>query len=171
MQKAKLKNYLETTTNCAVIIVAVVVLSLFVRDWFNVRTNPTTEPGIHRGQKLDNPPVTLKSVRTLLIAMATTCHYCSESVGFYNRLAKMNENLKNGSDIVAIFPNSADDVNRYATEHELKVPVVPSVNFAALHLSATPTIILLDNKGGVQDFWIGKLSENTEAEVIKAAGL
>lgn len=45
---------------------------------------------------------------------------------------------------------------------------VARVNFKALNLVATPTVILVDNSGKVLDFWIGKPSKEVEQQILKA---
>jgi hypothetical protein len=82
MEDSKLNSYLEVVTNCAVVLVTIVVLSTFAHDYFNNNRKPQILAGLQRGQKLDHVPVMQEGNQTLIIAMSTTCHYCSESIPF-----------------------------------------------------------------------------------------
>jgi len=69
MEDSKLNSYLEVGTNCAVVLVAIVVLSTFAHDYFNNTRRPQILPGLQRGQKLDHLPVRQEGNQTLIIAM------------------------------------------------------------------------------------------------------
>jgi 2,3-bisphosphoglycerate-independent phosphoglycerate mutase len=71
--------------------------------------------------------------------------------------------------ILAVFPSGADDVKRYAETQQLRIPAVPGIDFSALKVALTPTIIVIDGTGTIKDFWVGKLSSDEEEQVIKVA--
>jgi thioredoxin-related protein len=173
MNVTKLKHHLEIATNMAVVLVAVVVLTMFAREFFKRLEKPEIQPGLQRGLKLDKLPegVTRHSNLTLIMVMSTTCHYCNESVSFYNQLAEMHSKANTSVALVAVFPNSTDQVKSYAEQQHLKLPTVAAMDFRSLNVTATPTLILIDSDGRVRDFWIGKLSKEEEHQVIEAAGL
>lgn len=171
MDDAKLKNYLEVTTNVAVVVVAIVVLSVFALTFFNHYQKTQVQAGLQRGQKLDRLPVATKNnaAQTLLVVMNTTCHYCSESIPFYNQLVETQHNTNNTTAIIAVFPNSENEVKEYVRQNQLNITTIAaSIDFKALHVAGTPTIILIDNSGKIRDFWVGKLSKDEEQQVIKA---
>jgi hypothetical protein len=45
---------------------------------------------------------------------------------------------------------------------------IAGADFGALNISGTPTAILIDDNGTVRDFWIGKLPQDQERQVIQA---
>jgi len=93
----KLKNYLEATTNVAVILVAIVVLSAFAWNFLKRGQQMKIQAGLQRGQKLSELPIVTNdnATQTLLVAMNTSCHYCNESVPFYNQLAEIQHDANN----------------------------------------------------------------------------
>lgn len=161
MDPQKLKTTLEVTTNIAVILVAVAMLSLLAIFVFVKPRTPTLSIGLQKGQafgqisKVDYG----RSDRTLLIALSTACSYCQENLPFYQKLTSAPVPFHNNLQVVALFPNAAEDVEKYVRENKLPIEAVAAVDFNSLRISGTPTIILVDKNGVVQDFWIGKLSE------------
>lgn len=97
MNDPKLKNYLEATTNVAVILVAIVVLSAFAWNFLKRGQQMKIQAGLQRGQKLSELPIVTNdnATQTLLVAMNTSCHYCNESVPFYNQLAEIQHDANN----------------------------------------------------------------------------
>jgi len=173
MNKTKIKESLEVATNVAVILVAVVLLSMLARVFFNDPPNVEMRAGLQKGQKLDN---LLKGMngnknQTLVVALSTTCHYCEESIPFYNRLTEIQHETNSPVAIFAVFPNSEIEVREYVRRAGLNISTTAETNFKALNLVGTPTMILLDSSGVVQNFWVGKLSKDQEQEVIAAMGL
>jgi hypothetical protein len=45
---------------------------------------------------------------------------------------------------------------------------LPAVNYSTLGVTGTPTLVLVDSTGRIVDFWVGKLSEVEQQEVIEA---
>ena len=174
MDYTKLKSHLELTTNVAVVLVAVVVLSVFAQRFFHQNTIAQLESGLKKGKQLNALPASLGGIganQALIVAMSTTCHYCRDSVPFYNRLEEMRQEIKGSTHIVAIFPDPEAEVTNYTQKEKLKVKAIAAIDFDSVNVTGTPTIILVDASGKILDFWVGKLSNDQEKEVIKAVGL
>ncbi len=170
MDQAKLKHYLEIATNIAVLLVAVVVLGTFAWKYFTPKPQIQLQVGLQKGTTFAQLPGIdySKAPKTLLIALSSKCDHCSESLPFYKQITFEQRKNINASHIVAIFPESQSEVEQFAGQEELNLDTVAGVDFYALNLVATPTVILIDNSGKIIDFWIGKLSKNVEQEIIKA---
>ncbi|MDT4954917.1 MAG: hypothetical protein QOJ02_3055, partial [Acidobacteriota bacterium] len=156
---SKIKSYLEVATNICVMLVSVVVLSSYAWLYFDGKVAQQSTTGLQKGKTILQLPKDIfgNSSNALIIAMNTKCHFCTESVPFYNKIATRQSGASPVA-ITAMFPNSADEVGHYAQENGLKMKTVASVDFIGLNVSATPTIILVDKTGNVINFWIGKLS-------------
>jgi peroxiredoxin len=169
VERSKVKSYLEVATNIAVLIVAMIVVGVFAQSYF-FGGPPTIKAGLQRGSTLAALPKLnySSSGKTLIIALNTECSYCTESLSFYKRLAETQPAGNNALRIVAIFPNSEDDVRRYAAHNQLRLEIISAVDFRALNLVATPTLVVVDQSGRILDFWVGKLSESNEQQVIES---
>jgi hypothetical protein len=175
MSEAKFKGYLETATSVAVILVAIVILATFLRNYFGYGPQLTAQGGLERGQLLTNLAPVLNhgtgNQTILLVAMSTNCHFCEDSIPFYNSLGESLQKIPGSPAVVAVFPDTPEHVAAYAKAKNLKVPYIPAIDFKSLSVSLTPTMIWLDKSGKILDFWVGKLSSDNEKEVIKTLGL
>src|SRR5437762_699042 len=105
------KRYLETITNVAVILVALVFLTSFAWSLFapkaKGRAQILPERGLRKGnvvQQIDNVDYNA-APQTLLLLMNTECHYCAESLPFYKKLATSIRIVTKETNMVALFPN------------------------------------------------------------------
>lgn len=167
MQESKIRNYLEVITNAAVLLAALGVLSALSWGYFAQRQSTLVTSGFQRGQVVARVPQIDYSVaaQTLLIVMNTNCHFCTESIPFYNELIKMQRGKEQATRIIALFPNQSDEVKQYSEQNQFQAETVSEVDLAKLNVSGTPTLILVDGHGTILDFWSGKLSKDVEQQV------
>jgi peroxiredoxin len=104
------------------------------------------------------------SSKTLVLVLSTTCRFCTESAPFYSRLAE--ERSRSGFKMVAILPQEAQEANRYLETHNIKVDHVVTGSPSSVGVSATPTLLLVDQAGTILDHWRGKLPSDKEESVI-----
>lgn len=104
-----------------------------------------------------------KSGQTLLLALSTTCHFCSESSMFYRRLMAQRDA---NTHIVAVFPQSVDVSKSYLKRLGVSVDEIRQASLDSIGVDGTPTLILVDNRGAVVDLWIGKLNGPNEQKVV-----
>jgi hypothetical protein len=170
LNQERLKSTLEVATNIAVLLVALTVLSVFAVNYFLKPSLPHLRPGLQKGATLASIPTLdyRSNKKTLLIALDTNCHFCKESLPFYRKLLEANVSSQKVLRIVAIFPNAADDVAKYIRENDLSIDTIPGVPLNSLGLSGTPSLLLLNQKGEVKDFWIGKLPSTETDELIRS---
>lgn len=169
---AKAKAALEVATNIAVLGVSSLVFVTLLWVYFHKAPRLESQPGLRKGETVDRTRLHNydfgKSARTLLIVMNTECSFCTESIPFYNDIAESCQNPNNQTQATAVFPNSSDEVRRYVEKQKLREDALESVDLNTLQVSATPTLILIDRNGVVLNFWIGKLSEQDQQEVMKS---
>lgn len=172
MQKSKDYSILETATNIAVLLVAFAVLSALCWGYFLHRRPISLKSGLQKGHKLqDISRVDFSnSSKTLLIAMSTKCSFCTESISFYNQLAKLQQKTNQSTRIVAIFPEERITVDYYAQQNKIDAGIITiaDADLKSVNVDSTPTIILIDSNRTILDFWIGKLSESLQQEVTQA---
>ena len=108
------------------------------------------------------------SKQTLLIALNTNCSYCRESLPFYRKLVLANGLANESLRVVAVFPNKAEEVARYAKENDLLFDAIADLQFSRYKISGTPTMILVNNSGEVNNFWVGKLPDIEADRLIRS---
>jgi len=161
---------IELVANLAIIVVAILLGVVLVRNYLFRSPVPTQAPattGIQAGTKLSLPSVDWNSSRqTLVMALSTKCHFCTESAPFYQRLAQEcagNRNVR----LIAVFPQTSRESEEYLKGLALNVDDVKQSELGSLGVSGTPTLILLNNEGVVEDSWRGKLNGDREGEVLR----
>lgn len=170
MNQVKFKSYLEMATNVAVLLVALVVLGNFVWIHFAKKPQPHLEGGLRRGEAfpiLSEVPYD-KSSQTLLLALSSKCEHCSESIPFFKQLLETNAANGDSTQIIAVFPETADEVMRYVSEQQLRVQTISSINLQTLKLLGTPSAVLISSEGKILNFWIGSPSKDAEKEILGA---
>jgi hypothetical protein len=157
---------LETLTNIAVITVAVLASTVLVRNRLLTRAPLRAPRQIAAGAKVSVPGLDWRAKgTTFLMALSPTCHFCTESAPFYRRLAAELSNRP--VQLTALFPEGSEKGGEYLKGLGLQVSDVREGSFSSLHIRGTPTLILVDEQGVVRNVWAGKLSPETEREVIK----
>jgi thioredoxin-related protein len=101
--------------------------------------------------------------RTLLMALSTTCHFCSESAEFYKTIAKERGGTTR---LIAVLPQPLADSRNYLDKLGVPVDEIIQAQLSDIRVRGTPTLILIDHNGDVIDYWVGKLSDIKEPEVI-----
>jgi thioredoxin-related protein len=103
-----------------------------------------------------------KNERTLILALSSTCRFCTMSAPFYQRLASERKNVR----LIAVLPQPEAESQKYLSDLGVSVDEVRRVSMRSLGVRGTPTLILVDGAGVVTGEWRGKLAENQEHEVL-----
>ena len=160
---------LELAANAAIIIVAILLGVVLVRNYLLPQPKAQQEgapSSIARGTRLSLTGVDWTASRkTVVLALSTRCHFCTESAPFYQRLARENTKIGNAR-IVALFPQPVSDGQKYLSDLGVTVDSVLQTSFDKIGVVGTPTIILADEAGAVIDSWRGKLTTDKETEVL-----
>src|SRR5260370_10840706 len=161
---------IELVAKLAIIAVAILLGAVVIRSFFFSRSQGQPQApiqAIQPGTHLSLPGVDWKANgRTLVLALSTQCHFCTESAPFYQGVAQeraKNSNLR----LVAVFPQPIQEGQKYLKELGVNVDDVRQSQLETLGVSGTPTLIMANNQGIVDDSWHGKLSSDKEAEVLR----
>jgi peroxiredoxin len=106
-----------------------------------------------------------KNGRTLVLAISTRCHFCTESAPFFRRIAKERAS---GVKLLAVLPQPVEEARQYLEGEGVHVDDVRQASSQSIGVSGTPTLLLVDARGTVSDVWRGKLHPNDEEKVIAA---
>ncbi|HEY2362134.1 MAG TPA: hypothetical protein VGK36_13520 [Candidatus Angelobacter sp.] len=156
-------KWFEIAANISIVIVAVVIVIFFVRNYF--QASKASPSAIAAGAKLTGQPVNWHaSPKNVVLVLSTTCHFCKESSGFYRKLA---EDCRSHARTVAFFPQTPEEAQAYLRIEDVKVDEVKHADFQSLQIGGTPTLLLVDSNGVVQKVWLGKLPEAKEKEVLE----
>lgn len=169
-----LSKIVEISSNIAIVMIAV-LLGYFIinRSLMSPEisaSKPITQAGVAKpGAKLEMSVIDWsKSERNLLIVLSTKCHFCSESMSFYQRLIERNAQDKSLR-IIAALPQEVDEATKYLSEHKVMVDEVVKADPGEATVRGTPTILLVNKDGVVLQTWVGKLPLEKENEVLARA--
>jgi hypothetical protein len=159
---------LEVASNLAIITLAIVISILGVKRFFfadtaNARNAQRAKPGF----TVSVPGIDWRrNGQSLVLAFSPSCHFCTESAPFYQRLVK-ETTTDPTIRLVGVFPESADDGEAYLRNLGVSFPTVIKGSFDKLGVSGTPTLLLVNQDGVVSHVWIGKLNPDKEREVLQ----
>jgi len=169
---------LEVLANVAVIVTSAVLCSVLVKKYFlspkqtvaasRSSTSTASVPktsALQPGTKISLPGVDWsKNSRTVVLALSTTCHFCSESAPFYH---KLQQEKPSNVGLVAFLPQPVEDSRNYLDKLGVKTPNVVQGSLSSIGVSGTPTLFLVDNSGWVIASWVGKLADAEAARVME----
>jgi thiol-disulfide isomerase/thioredoxin len=158
---------LEQLANVAIIVVALLLGGVLVKRYLLPQAeSPQAIARIQPGTKLSVPGLEWgKNERTLLLVLSTSCHFCTESSPFYQRLAQ-EKVKKGGVGLVAVLPQSVDESQKYLNGLGVAVDDIKQASPDAFQVRGTPTLIMADRTGAVVESWVGKLPAEKEVEVL-----
>lgn len=165
-----LTRKLETATNVAVLVAAILVAAYFV-GLFIARLG-SSEPSYRAspGTRLALPEAYdfTSHDRTLILAIQEDCSYCEASMPFYREIATNLNGACADYGVVAVLPNPPAAADALLSRYGLEVPRLANTSLVSLGVTGTPTLVLVDLDGTVLDMWIGELSRAGEEEVLAA---
>jgi len=169
------KSSLDTAANIAIIVVCAIAAVVLIRNQF-FPPRPGPPPGspamVEKGDRLEPIKAVLPAGtnRALVVAVSPTCHFCNESMGFYKQLLDERNQKSSPVKFIAAVPTDeakAEEAQKFATAGAQPDGLV-RLDFSAIKVAGTPTLLLVDNSGKVLDVWVGKLDEGGQKEVLKA---
>ncbi len=157
-------EFLDKAANVFVILACAAVLFAVGRP-YTVAGHPPARQGLEKGKVIELPKcIHLVTVTNMVVAMSTRCLHCLDSVPFYKDLIR-HERPSNVT-LVALFPEEQAEVGAFLQTKQLSIREIGGIDLTRLNVPATPTILLLDRKGAIIDFWIGHLPVAAQQDVL-----
>ena len=168
--RKSLAEALDITANGLTIVLVLILAVLLVKgNLISPRLRSSAQPRpIDIGTSLAKSPLQIDwsaNRRTLVLGLQTTCHFCTASAPFFQKLV---EAAPPDLRIVAVLPQAVDVANRYLDHLGVRVNEVRQESLGNLGIRATPTLLLVDNIGNVTDIWTGQQTPEGEASVLSA---
>ena len=158
---------LENLANLATILVSLLLSAVLIKVFLLPQPGPApSRPQARAGMNIKQslPDVDwAKNKRTLVLALSTQCHFCTESAPFFQRIQK--ERARDVK-MVAVLPQTVDEGRKYLEGVGIQVDDVEQTPLNAIGVNGTPTLLLVDAKGTVAQVWEGKLPSEQEGGVL-----
>jgi len=171
----KFAQKIELASQVAIIIVAALIGAVLVKNHLlapnqkGAAVNNKPAPGQNTDAGLNGKAIALPDVdwkkgdQTLVLALSTTCHFCTESAPFYKQVI---EKRKGTTRLVAVLPQSVEAGRQYLGGLGITVDEVRQAPPSLLGVQGTPTLLLVNKEGVITSSWRGKLRPEKELEVI-----
>jgi len=139
------------------------------REIQSARADPHSALASIVGKRLDITDHSWGARRaTLVFALSTRCHFCSESADFYRKIVlEVIPAMPVSIGTVALMPESDTASLAYARD-TLGIRFDKISHEVPHKIVGTPTVLLVDQSGIVMNAWLGKLSAIQESELIQA---
>ena len=166
--EGRVSKKIEMGANVAIIIVALVAVAIFVRNYWMgpAELHHNIKTGSKFGLKVEDGR---GSPKTVVLALSTNCHFCTESAGFYRELSLQCH--QRHIPIIAVLPQEIAASQSYLTGEGVTVDEVRQAQLSDLRVDGTPTLVIVDGNGIVKKVWYGKLPSNKEKEVLDEISL
>ncbi|HEX6190684.1 MAG TPA: redoxin family protein [Pyrinomonadaceae bacterium] len=170
----------EVLANVAILITALILCSVLVKKYlvseFDNQPSATTSQSVPSanqarrtatdvGSKISLDGIDWsKGERTVVVALSTSCRFCTESAPFYQQLEqKKARNVQ----LVAVLPQQVADSRSYLGRLNVRMDKVVQAALSSIRVTGTPTLLLVDKNGVVENLWVGKLSERDSQAVLR----
>lgn len=161
----KRQRVLEISANVGILIVAALILGNFAWSKFRPKQDIS---GPIVGNSVALAGVNWKdNGSTLLMVLQKGCRYCEESAPFYRKLHDGRAGYT--PRMLAVIPGEAVDTARYLSAQGVLTDGIINVSLREVNVSATPTLLLIDETGHIKNVWVGKLDDAREKEVLDKA--
>ena len=157
---------LESVSNIAVIIAAIALCAVLVRNQF-FTPQESGSPKSLQGATIDLASLTSSpSRRNLVMFISETCHFCEQEMPFYRTL---REKLPSQASLLAVFPPQEPDPDKFLAAKAVKVDHVSgSTALAEIGVRGTPTLLLVDDRGKVVRAWVGAQPAEEHAKIVES---
>lgn len=159
---------IELIANVAIILVAILLGIVLVKRYVITFPPRSSESFASANQPSSHPKIGLRGVdwskkdKTLVLAISSVCHFCTESAPFYRQLAEAHD----GTQLVAVLPQPVEEGRQYLDKLGFEVDEVVQAPLNSIYVSGTPTLMLVNRDGIVIGTWVGRLPAEQEAEVL-----
>ena len=168
----KMNSRINLAVNIAIVLVVVLIGVAFARNYLPSlhSRNKNSDFRVAAGSNVSLPGIDWeKNGQTLLLVLDTKCAYCRASAPFYQELARAAAQNR-GVQLVAVLPQDVRESKQYLSDLNVPIDHVKQSGFEVLGVRGTPTLILVNQNGKVEQSWAGKLPPEKETEVLKRIG-
>lgn len=164
-----LTRKLEDLSNIAVVVAAIVVCVVLVRNQLHssqLRPNPLGSPSSLEGKTIDLAAITaVPAERNVLLVISQTCHFCEEEMPFYRDIGEAAVQVS--ARVYAVFPPGQAEPDKFLSARSVRTDGVVIHAFDKLGVRGTPTLLVVDDRGKIERAWVGALNLAQEKEVLQ----
>jgi hypothetical protein len=166
-----IKQALEVTTNVSIVVVCMLFGFSYLTHRslaFNVSQPRAAAAASLKGASVAAIPGYKwnEHAKTLVLGIRTGCHFCSNSLPFYKRLSDLEKANSLGAHLLAVMPDDRNASDNFFRAKAVQVERIAGQPLNEIHVTSTPTILLVDSAGKIANAWVGELPANEEDALI-----
>jgi hypothetical protein len=173
MQIRTVKFWLDITASVACIIVCGGLLTGAVARYVRARNAPPStqnnpvKAGLKRGDPFPAVPGFnyAQHRKSILFFLDAGCSHCVQSMPTYQRLFK-RASVKPDSKVALLGLFETQSSRDHFVSLGFSIPATAKLPFGRYRVNATPTVLVIDASGNVDDFWVGELSAIAEQSLV-----
>jgi len=124
-------------------------------------------PQVKIGEKVHLPGFSRGAARhTLVIVISGQCPYCIHEMPLYQKLSVLRESSGGALRMVAVLPDKTESATELLSNSGVKTDSVLSMAPLELGVPMIPTLMLLDERGTLQKYWVGDMNRQQHQEVL-----
>lgn len=121
---------------------------------------------VRAGERISIPGVVLGSGEAVVLALKDGCPYCKASSPLYKKIVAMARRT-NDRKVIAVVPEAADKAHSYVKSLGLDVEAVYEIPLNQIHVTGTPTLLVVRGDGVVKYAWYGQQPTEREPAIIR----
>jgi thiol-disulfide isomerase/thioredoxin len=187
--KNRFTSTLQIVTNVSIVLVALLGATVLIKDHLlrprvqvlsdgvvdgksprppdSSRVDRTAPVGPTVGTQISVPGISWNdSDETIVLALSNKCHFCTESAPFYQKLVSELTGRKDVR-VIAVFPQDIEEGKKYLDGLSVPITQIARAPLDSLGVRGTPTLLIVDKNGAVQQSWVGRLNTERENEVLR----
>lgn len=131
------------------------------------RPDPATVPLMKMGDTVKLPGSSTGAARaTLVMVLSSQCSYCIHDVPFYKQLSGLRASSGGALRLVAVLPEKTASAAAFLGSSSVNTDEVLSMAPRELGVQLLPTLLLIDEHGKLERYWVGELDHRRQQEVL-----
>jgi len=103
---------------------------------------------------------------TVVLHLSSTCHFCNESMPFYQRLAATHQQQGSRTALIVSSQDPVAVMEDHLAKEQVAVDKVLHARLDSIGVAGTPTVLIVDAQGVVRRAFRGKLDASREKELL-----
>lgn len=158
---------LEKATHLSLIVVCCVAAFALVKTMLVAPQVDLLKPRDLVGRAVKLPGADWNAARlTVLLQLSSTCHFCNESMPFYQTLGAVREHQAGRFQLIVATSDSVGVMERHLAERQVNVDKVLHSRLESIGNGFTPAVFVVDSGGLVKQAFIGKLDPPGEKKLL-----
>ncbi|MBZ5504208.1 MAG: hypothetical protein LAO78_01860 [Acidobacteriia bacterium] len=161
---------LEKTAAAAMVVSFLLLVGVTTRSFvLSRRPDPATVPLVKIGEAVRLPGFTPGSAKlTFVIVLSSQCAYCLHDLPLYRRLSAARSSSGGMMHLIAVLPEKTAVASAFLGSSGVDTDNVLSMAPLELGVKMVPTLLLLDENGKLERYWVGEMNQEHEREVLAA---